>query len=402
MNWKSCQRGIRVAVAGTVGAVAVATLASVAQAAPASAGARTADCQPLAPARVSRIDPLGRTVAGNSADAANAAVKKVYAVGGVQFTTVMPPKDFNPSVAPVATLHAYGYEKLPKSADELAKWRAKFGRSFHATESVPCVSNIHHGTFDSPSPTPTSTDSPSPTPTSTDPGPSHTTYGNPLWGGFVDVGRSDYTGAVVHATYPTYTTSCGDNSTTNASPWVGIGGYIGSARLLQNGYDSGVFTTVNGHQTTTTNGARLWWEAINEAGDTGGIYIGSDHAGPGNTLMMSTDYNSTTGNAEFNWFDISTGQSWTPIDLSDGSHFYDGSSADFIDERVGGLNFRNFSTQSFTAASAAVGPNETYSGVFNYTWQQALLQNAAKRTMLLDHINTNSSDSFIQTWQLCN
>ena len=161
---------------------------------------------------------------------------------------------------------------------------------------------------------------------------------DPHWSGFVVGGQSNlYSEVKAHIVTPVdRSVTCGDSYW---GAWVGIGGYH-TESLIQAGI-------TNNPQVA---GEYIFFiEYLNHDNQNLAIYVPSQSFKAGVNLLISVSFNQTTGRAMFYLIDYSTGKSYTRTTNGDVSSYYDGSSAEWINEKNGPTYF-NFGTFNWTQA----------------------------------------------------
>ncbi|MEU9986068.1 hypothetical protein AB0E10_04530 [Streptomyces sp. NPDC048045] len=279
-------------------------------------------------------------------------------------TTTVPPRGFRPQTAAPATARAYGFD-APDNPKALTAWRAKYKGYRETVPSVPCLGS---------------------TPLSA---PRFTVY-SANWGGYMATGHSNYNEVYDDQNIPTYYGNCGSANTTLAAPWIGLGGYR-SSKLIQQGFASG--SSVGG----TLQGASLWYEYLSSQHPNPPVYIGHTTK-TGHVISQYMTYGS--GKAGFHWYDRTAGSGWSPVTVSGLSGYYDGTTADYINERVYGVKLRKFSRQTFSAAGARYG--STFKDLFKLpNTEVRLTSNGASSGAALFSDTHSSSSAFYQTWKRC-
>lgn len=352
-------------VASSMVVAAAAFVATPANAAPGADSAPAKGCRTLSATQTRLVGADGKTVSASAAQAVRAAAGKelTYRLpGGATMTTIVPPQGFRPQTAAPATARAYGFD-APNNAKALAAWRAKYNGYRETIPSVPCL------------------------------GPSGKSAlrfaysGN--WGGYVATGHSNYNEVHDDQNIPTYSASCGSNSTAVAAPWIGVGG-LHTGKLIQQGF-------VSGSSTTATQGASLWYEYLNPAHANPPVYIGHTTKA-GHVISQYMTYSS--GKVGFHWYDRTAGSGWTPVTVSGLSSYYDGTTADYITERPLGFKLRKFSRQTLSAAGGRYG--STFKNLFALpTTEEKLTTNGAASGAAMFTDTRSSSTAFYQTWKRC-
>lgn len=216
-----------------------------------------------------------------------------------------PPSDFKPLQASNEELKQYGLPQRPSDPADLAKWQDLMSHAKSYVAPVQTPSTTTHGLV-------------------------RTTYSR-TWAGYV-VKRSDtslplITEASAYWTQPAYSGNSADPSF-----WTGIGGYSGSGYLAQAGADSG--SVWAGGPTRYC----FWVEDY----PNGTVWETRPAVRAGDRLYVAVDYYSGVSYCFLE--NLTTGQ-YTTVDLR--TPYYDGTSADFIHEAVGGA-YANWGSTTFT------------------------------------------------------
>lgn len=155
-----------------------------------------------------------------------------------------------------------------------------------------------------------------------------------------------------------YTTPCcaGSGLTADLATWVGLGGWGGSANLLQNGEDT--------HDSSGASGMNAWWEAIDGGTDTHEVVIDSSFSQENDLVENYLYYVAQYGEIIFNWHNITSGVAEAPIEATaiNGlpvAEYYEGTNAEYIDERStksgGGLySLRNYGLHGWGNATVTL------------------------------------------------
>ena len=262
----------------------------------ASIGSSTApqNCEPLAMGQGQRVEYGGE--------------RYTTRLGGSTFSYVVPPAGFDPATAPQEELAAFNYPARPEhSSPKLEKWLKEFGNP-HLRAPRFCLSKVTTDAYK--------------------PGPTAGTSSN--WAGaeLNAAGGEPFNSVNGSFTQTGYVSLCPDPA--YSASWVGLGGvnFIDNyQRLIQAG--------------TITNGSDqnyFFYEYLEEdtqgnlvAGPPGALLDTTDLPNPGDTILSSV-WVDNSGNMYFDDYDNTTGQSDIPATIA-GSQFYDGSTAEFIDER---------------------------------------------------------------------
>lgn len=317
------RRGLGRMIAMTAGITGlVGTLASgpaVAAPSPSSVGAWAAGiAHPAAahcPAGTSPLVPDG------ASRTAHGGTKYTFQLAGHEGYEIIPPKGFNPSSADNAELQEMNLPTRPAAGAALTSWLKSMASYKGVSTPAFCqgapVTKIQPGA------------------TAT-----HTAYTN--WAGYIDTGRT-YTQVVSHWTQ-NYSHTCNCAGPTDEVTWVGLGGVNGG--LIQAG------TRLYSNTTPYA-----WWE-----------YVGSDNSGvsiqqmgnvaAGDDIAALVNWSPNHGSASFELTD--NGTYLINFGMLLGSQYYDGSTAEFINERpqycLGGCykTLSNFVRTNFTQARVFV------------------------------------------------
>jgi hypothetical protein len=217
-----------------------------------------------------------------------------------------PPAGFNPLQATPAQLRLYRFPNKPTSPAAIASWTTamKNARTYVAPKQT--VSKFA----------------------------AHTVYST-IWAGYVAHSSGVYD---VQATWvqPSYYEGL-DLNPADPSFWVGMGGY-NSQNLVQAGADSGA----------NNAGGSTQYEFWVEDYPNGTIWEANPAVNPGDTLYVDVTYGGATSQAYLE--NETTGQ-YTTVTFN--TPYYDGSTADFINEAVGGTytDWTSWGSTSFSGAS---------------------------------------------------
>lgn len=220
---------------------------------------------------------------------------------GAQVTYYVPPEGFDPLHASDKMLAEYGFPKRPTDSKSLAEWQ-NLMEAYKFT-AVPSVTKIKRNAG-------LRTKSIS-----------NTAYTTQNWSGVEETpSRYKYTEAEGEFIQPTKRDG---NVGTAESTWVGIGGdtlNYASHCLIQCG------------TAMVASGYYIWWETLN-TNDTNSYEnkISNFIVRPGDKISLKVSYEVSYGAAYFFIINETTGQSQQCS--TDASQYYDGSTAEFIDER---------------------------------------------------------------------
>lgn len=232
-----------------------------------------------------------------------AATVYVYSVAGATVEQPRPPSTWTPLTATDEELDFYGIPAKPADPSGLVGWKEEWAQySGFAPPGMCLQKGVRHGAATSPN-----------------------------WAGVAATGHS-YTESYASIRQPHSTAVCPGSS--DHAAWVGLGGY-GGYPLLQNGTEDGP---------GSLNYITIWWEAFDRFGTDSGSITMQGLPSPGDNVNMATTYTPATSTYQatvaFGWHDVSAG--WvqnsgkmTVIGTSPVTAYWDGSSAEAIDERAG-------------------------------------------------------------------
>lgn len=247
--------------------------------------------------------------------------------GGEVLQYSVPPTGFNPTSASASQLQEYGFPARPSGGEALNLWLKAMSvplldESAHMSLVLTPLSQVANGA------------------PGTQVGGTQNTYSNINWGGFDAKGSSTtYGGAQGYFNVPavTNTSAC---SVPYFSIWSGIGGGIGSSSLIQ----SGLIYNLNGVTDPTSadwsSFIEFLYGSVNH-GPTDLIALAgkSWHVNTADTMLTQTTYTtSNRGTGNFYLEDASTGQ-YASYSVTDISAYYDGSTAETIQESHSGYPF---------------------------------------------------------------
>lgn len=212
---------------------------------------------------------------------------------------------------------------------------------------------------------------------------------NPVWSGFVVGGSSDiYLEVKARITTPIDRSySCGYGSW---GAWVGLGGYH-SSNLIQAGITN---------SPTTPGQYTFFIEYLNELNNNPPIFVQSQTFSPGADLLISVTYNKTTHKAMFYLMNYSTGNSYTRITNGDVSNYYDGSSAEWINEKNGSTLY-NFGTFHWNEAQVKL-LNGQWSDFGDQQGHGLRITNASGDILATPQFYPTTSTSFVDKFYQCN
>ena len=279
---------------------------------PVSATAASGDLQPVArgDAACTPVAMRGKTYIhpdGSAAQAGDPSAATVYHPDfgpGSDVTQIVPPRNFRPVDATDDLLTRYNLATRPKAPEARAHWQ-KTMANFKGTTTPGLCATTHRSLL------------------------SQGTSTDRIWSGPLVTDPSSAVTEVIGTWHQTgFDASC--PSASAYSTWPGIGGY-GTGDLLQSGTDV---------DQSNLNATYAWWEALSH---TGAFVYETKFPGftinPGQVVSTSTQYvPGGYGKAIFNAYNGTTGYSapgvsFTSLQGQPAVYYYDGSTAEFINER---------------------------------------------------------------------
>ncbi|HEX8003777.1 MAG TPA: G1 family glutamic endopeptidase [Mycobacteriales bacterium] len=243
----------------------------------------------------------------SDADAAGGVTHWFREADGSLIGAPVPPAGWAPMTASDAELARYAFPERPRDTGQLLRWQATFRNYARPARPTLCESGVHGSTTDALLDYDATTSS----------------YGNPIWSGGVDKGGG-YLYHAAQATFgvPTYATTCADPE--DELLWVGLGGY-GTTSLIQAGVD------------LNEGAPYAWLEYISATHDSTALPMSSLRSdtprfASGDTAYAYVDYDAARSWAHFTVRNATTGATATYVKAL-GREYYDGTSAEFIDER---------------------------------------------------------------------
>ena len=220
-------------------------------------------------------------------------------------TMVTPPTGWKPTIGTDDELSLFGFPPRPTDPSALADWTSTYSHWKGAAAPGMCRTKQSSATYAE----------------------------STNWSGEIDTNASTsyFKTAVGSFEQPTFLAAC-DHASAHGI-WSGIGGWLNN-RLLQAGTD------VVG--SSGLNDDYGWWEAARENGtDTYQVKFANWSASAGDTVQASVTYSpASPSQVTFQVFDVTSGQSAgvTSIQIlgRPPSDFYNGSTAEYVDERTAG------------------------------------------------------------------
>jgi hypothetical protein len=327
-----------------------------------TAAAPAADSTHLAINRVARVAGGGHSY--------------VYKIGSRRLTFGVPPAGFDPARATAAQLRAYGLPPRPAGAAAQAKWLKAMSTLRHAVTPDPTIQAAVRDNI----PEAPAGGTAGVTGTSTN-----------IWSGYISKVASRTNYAAAEGEWIEDSIQASSCSGATHLTWVGLGGF-NSSQLLQDG---------------TTQNNTPWFE-----------YLGANGTGVSITPFQTSLSVKTgdeveaydlylNGTAYWTVEDITTG-AYTTASLTNMSSFYDGSSAEFVDERTtfsnGPSPLADFGTTDWTLAEAATSTNYknmTQLPSLPSVYQSTMVNNATGHTLAVPSSEGANGYAFQNTWKNC-
>lgn len=292
----------------------------------------------------------------------------IYYINGVKNEVPVPAAGFSPLTASDAQLQEYGFPPRPQNPNELAQWKSDM--SHWKRVAAPTLSTI--------------------------PGIDHrlrrfNTSESANWGGYVNTSSSNQWIAVQgNWTQPTPgSTSC---SNADESSWAGLGGW-NTGSLIQAGTDMNYGNT-----------PVAWYEYLKPNGGVAEQPISSITVRPGDSMHVYVSYQTSTGQTDFYVADNTTGTSKSVLVTLD-SNYYDGSSAEWIDERPTVNNslvpLLNYGSDPWTNAQT-YNTQGVWEPIGNNSYTSVVMQNnTGNYDFLSEPSSLQTSSSFTDYWLAC-
>ncbi len=236
----------------------------------------------------------------------------VYVIDGVENMFPVPPKGFHPLTASDEDLETYGFPPRPSDPDELEKWAESM--SVWKETPIPKIEQSEQ-THWFMQPAISAEISPMAV---------TRTSNSYNWSGYVATGGKN---AFAHVqgdfVQPSINATCKNNA--YESTWIGLGGNAGSSSLVQTG------TAMN-----TKNGGRhyyAWYEYLSASHPNPEIVLTKVTIRPGDKIHCYCSFNRTSNKFNAYVANNTNGTSQSVIVNISASEYYDGRSAEFINER---------------------------------------------------------------------
>lgn len=315
-----------------------------------------------------------------------------YKVGTIEVEQAVPPRGFDPLAASDAELAEYQYPERPDQPEALAAWEHLVGDAKYPVAPGGCrgggasAGPVANAEADTPL---GATNAPL---FGTD-GVRNEVWKNGIWSGFVDEAQG----------HPSHFASIsGEYHAPNGfadpcpagwvSSWVGLGG-VYSSHFMQAG------TWI--HNTGEMNS---WWEIYGGNNEHYAVQNWNISLKPGDLVQDAVGYAPFQGGSMLFWV-VNHRSGWfLHEELHNVAGFYNGSTAEFIDERPSSegqpLNLRRFSPVNWEngrVVNAVTGEWEPISGPER---TRAVMRNAFGETLAEPSLLTGSG-SFTDTWRRC-
>lgn len=234
-----------------------------------------------------------------------------YIIDGIENNFPVPPDGFDPITASDEALETYGFPPRPENLQDLADWTETM--SYYEYTPVPEIEQTEqvHGVFQ---PAVDYTKGTNLT---------NTAMTSANWSGYVAKGGTNAF-AQVQGDFVQPTIQSGCSSNTYESTWVGLGGY-NSQKLVQTG------TAMN-----TVNGGRnyyAWYEYLGPGNSNPEIRFNSITVRAGDRIHCYCSFQRSNGVFNAYIANNTNGTSQSVVLNIPTSTYYDGTSAEFINER---------------------------------------------------------------------
>lgn len=211
---------------------------------------------------------------------------------------------------------------------------------------------------------------------------------NPSWSGFVVGGNTDvYTQVKALVTTPADRSySCGYG---NWGAWVGLGGYH-STNLIQAGITNSPFVA----------GEYIFFiEYLNQSNVNPPIFVQSQTFAAGTKLLLTVSYDRSTKKALFYLMNYSNGTSYSRTTNGDVSNYYDGSSAEWVNEKNGPVMY-NFGTFHWDEAQVRL-LDGSWSNFGSEPGHGLKIVNTAGNTIATPQYYPTTATSFVDKFYRC-
>ncbi len=274
----------------------------------------------------------------------------VFGRAGSVGTVLVAPAGFRPLTASAAKLAEYGFPPRPSGASALAGWRYAMSRYRRTAPEVTL------GCAQAEAST-----SPTAATASVSPAARQISKSSQTWAGYDAYGSNHHYFAAVHGYF--VQSKLGPNV---CSPpgmegsWIGLGGgYYGSSASLSTSLIQGG-TAINGpsgvHGKPPGTYAMFYEYLVNPTHENKPVY--GPKVRTGNKIFVYVDYQTSSHKADIYVEDTSTGKT-EGLEHKLASYYYDGITADWINERPG-VTLADFTPTAFTGAQAQVRSTGTW------------------------------------------
>lgn len=306
----------------------------------------------------------------------------IYNIDGKQNVFPVPPQGFSPLNATDAQLQEYGFPARPTVPQKLKQWQEDMSHwKYTPVPKVELTSIYNEPNSTAPAPSAS---------TASAAGATKNTQYSYNWSGYnASSTYNEWVAVQGNFTQPTQgATAC---SGAKESAWAGIGG-INSGGLIQAG------TELN------NNSPYAWYEYLGKnGGSVSEIKLSSITVHTGDNIHVYVDYQASTGKSTFYVADNTTGTSQS-VTVQLGSNYYDGTTAEWIDERptVNGsyAPLANYQQNPWTNAQV-YSTYGYWNDVGSLTHNQMFMEDTSGNIMSASSALTTSS-SWTDYWHRCN
>lgn len=311
----------------------------------------------------------------------------VYFIDGIENIFPVPPEGFHPVEATDSQLKEYGFPARPKNAADLAKWTETM--SAYKRTPVPAVTkrpDRNHNNVLEKAPKPAD---------SVTVNSLNGVMGSYNWSGYAAKGGTN-TYAEVQGDYNQPTVRNTGSANTYECSWVGLGGY-GTEKLVQAGTEA---DRRNGR-----NVYYAWYEYLGSSGaGVSQISLPSITVRPGNRIHTYVSFQRSNGVLNCYVANNTNGTSQSVIVNLPTSTYYDGSTAEWIDERTnvngnGNTNLTNFGTINWTNCQAYLSSSSKWVSLGSQTYDRIIMVSYdSDHHYLTEPDALSSNTSFTNRW----
>ena len=308
----------------------------------------------------------------------------VWSIGGATVSTNVPPAGFQPSSASAAELSEYGFPPRPTSTAALTLWNAEFDHYQSITPQLWAKQQ------------------PEPTQTGGQPAATSTLYsGN--WSGYKAAPPANTGFTEVQGNFKQSAAGSTSCSNSQESQWVGIGGW-NTGSLIQDGT-----SIVPGRSPEDF----AWYEWLSSTGGQSVTEQVFDNL-PVNTndpVFQETNANLATNIVTFTMDVSDNGTDYMQYyNLSNAIDYYDGSSAEWINERPCQsmcssstpvlYPLTNYESTDWKSLATASGADGVVSGLSGLDYNPIEMKNG-NDVLSTPGAYSSSTNSFTDTWKAC-